>query len=910
MSRRPGAPAPALKSLRVWTLVVSAAVADVKNVDGRAVDGEENAPGRSSPVQELPDLAQEDMNDSQASYRVGVDVGGTFTDLIAYGAGGVLHSAKVPSLPGEQWRGVLDALASLGVEPASIRAFVHGTTIATNALLERKGATTGLVTTEGFRDLLEIGKGRRLVGGLFDPEWQRPAPLVPRDRRLEVPERIAADGSVVRPLDGADFDALAAALGAKGVEAVAVALLNSYVDDAHEQTVARELASRLPEAAICASAELTPERGEFERTSTAVLNAYLTPVMRAYLTALRKALHDRDIAAPVNIMGSNGGAMTLAAAADRCAGTFLSGPVGGVTGAVRVAASAGVEDIITFDMGGTSTDVALVHGLAPRMSHDNQIDAWPLKMPQLDIHTIGAGGGSIVWVQDDGTLGVGPRSAGAVPGPACYGRGATEPTVSDANLLLGRLPVGRALSGGLVLDAENARAAFRTLAARVGGDSDLVDGRSGEMDPATQALHAHGDGNDGLVTLASASLQIAVAKMAGAVREVSVHRGFDPRDFTLLGFGGAGPMHAMAVAEELGISRVLVPRFPGHLSALGQMLADLRRDAVTAWGGRVTEIAIRCAEGTHGRDARRRRREARGGRHARRPPAPRVHPRRTLRRSVLHAADPLESGGHRLDAAPRRVRRAARGDVRLRGPRQRRRDRQRAARLHRRGRQARGGLRTGRERRPRHRAPAGVVQGVVRDAGGRPGAPRGRLARRGTGNRRGGGWNHGGAARLDGGGGCERRPDMRGERSLVGGGEVQGVSSRGLAPGGHRHGGRHSEHPAPRFRGHRRPGAGLGVLRLGDAPSRREPDDELPVCGGLRQAVPGVLDREAARRGERRRRKRHARLLHRAVPRSGGRVPCGRTRSGRSGRGGSRVHGPTTARDTTAPSCATPTDTR
>ena len=532
------------------------------------------------------------MNDSQASYRVGVDVGGTFTDLIAYGAGGVLHSAKVPSLPGEQWRGVLDALASLGVEPASIRAFVHGTTIATNALLERKGATTGLVTTEGFRDLLEIGKGRRLVGGLFDPEWQRPAPLVPRDRRLEVPERIAADGSVVRPLDGADFDALAAALGAKGVEAVAVALLNSYVDDAHEQTVARELASRLPEAAICASAELTPERGEFERTSTAVLNAYLTPVMRAYLTALRKALHDRDIAAPVNIMGSNGGAMTLAAAADRCAGTFLSGPVGGVTGAVRVAASAGVEDIITFDMGGTSTDVALVHGLAPRMSHDNQIDAWPLKMPQLDIHTIGAGGGSIVWVQDDGTLGVGPRSAGAVPGPACYGRGGTEPTVSDANLLLGRLPVGRALSGGLVLDAENARAAFRTLAARVGGDSDLVDGRSGEMDPATQALHAHGDGNDGLVTLASASLQIAVAKMAGAVREVSVHRGFDPRDFTLLGFGGAGPMHAMAVAEELGISRVLVPRFPGHLSALGQMLADLRRDAVTAWGGRVTEIAI------------------------------------------------------------------------------------------------------------------------------------------------------------------------------------------------------------------------------------------------------------------------------------------------------------------------------
>ena len=496
-----------------------------------------------------------------------MDVGGTFTDLIAYGADGVLHSAKVPSLPGEQWRGVLDALASLGIEPASIRAFVHGTTIATNALLERKGATTGVVTTEGFRDLLEIGKGRRLVGGLFDPEWRRPAPLVPRDRRLEVPERIAADGSVVRPLDGVDFDALAGALCGKGVEAVAVALLNSYVEATHERTVARELASRLPGVAICESAALTPERGEFERTSTAVLNAYLTPVMRAYLAALEKALLERDISAPVNIMGSNGGAMTLEAAADRCAGTFLSGPVGGVTGAVRIAERAGVADVITFDMGGTSTDVALVHDLVPRMSHDNQIDACPLKMPQLDIHTIGAGGGSIVWIQPDGTLGVGPQSAGAVPGPACYGRGGTESTVSDANLLLGRLPVGRALSGGLVLDVEKARAAFRALGARSGGDGDTI-------------------------ALASASLRIAVARMAGAVREVSVHRGFDPRDFTLLGFGGAGPMHAMPVAEELGISRVLVPRFPGHLSALGQMLADLRHDKVAAWGGRVSELPL------------------------------------------------------------------------------------------------------------------------------------------------------------------------------------------------------------------------------------------------------------------------------------------------------------------------------
>ena len=505
----------------------------------------------------------------RAGYRLGVDVGGTFTDLVACGPDGVLRSAKVPSLPGEQWRGVLDALASLGADPGSLRAFVHGTTIATNALLERKGARTGLVTTEGFRDLLEVGKGRRLVGGLFDPEWRRPAPLVPRDRRFEVSERLAADGSVVRPLDGFDFDALAAKLRARGVEAVAVALLNSYVDRGHEQAVARALAERLGGVPISESAALTPERGEFERTSTAALNAYLTPVMRAYLAALEAALAERGVSAPVNIMGSNGGAMTLRAAAERCAGTFLSGPVGGVTGAVRVAEGAGVEDLITFDMGGTSTDVALVQGLAPRMSHDNRIDAFPLKMPQLDIHTIGAGGGSIVWVQPDGTLGVGPRSAGAVPGPACYGRGGAEPTVSDANLLLGRLPVGRALAGGLVLDSGKARSAFRALGERIGGG---------------------GDGDE--AALASASLRIAVARMAGAVREVSVHRGFDPRDFTLLGFGGAGPMHVMAVAEELGIPRVLVPRRPGHLSALGQMLADLRRDAVAAWGGRVSELAV------------------------------------------------------------------------------------------------------------------------------------------------------------------------------------------------------------------------------------------------------------------------------------------------------------------------------
>jgi N-methylhydantoinase A len=350
-------------------------------------------------------------------YLIGIDVGGTFTDVLAYADDdATLLSAKVPSLPGEQWRGVLDALSELGIAPGSVRAFVHGTTIATNALLERKGAVTALITTAGFRDVLEIGKGRRLVGGMFDSSWQRPLPIVPRNLRFEVAERISADGTQIRTLEDFDYTALIAALTAAGVDTLAIAFLNSHVNNANERAAAKALAhTGIP---ISESADLVPERGEFERTSTCVLNAYLTPVMVAYLQTLESELRSHGVHAPVNIMGSNGGAMTLAAAAMRCAGTFLSGPVGGVSGAVRIAEMADVDDIITFDMGGTSTDVALVRNREPRMSHDNQIDAYPLQMPQLDIRTIGAGGGSIVWVQADGTLGTGPQSAGAMPGPA------------------------------------------------------------------------------------------------------------------------------------------------------------------------------------------------------------------------------------------------------------------------------------------------------------------------------------------------------------------------------------------------------------------------------------------------------------------------------------------------------------
>ena len=502
-------------------------------------------------------------------YIVGIDVGGTFTDLLCLDTDTQeLLSEKVPSIPGRQWEGVLGALAKLGIEYAEIRAFVHGTTIATNALLERKGAKTGLVTTEGFRDTLEIGRTRRLIGGLFDIKFVRPKPLVSRDLRLEVDERVAADGEVLKSAKDVDFAPIMDAFRENGVEAIAIAFMNSYRNDENEAVALEKLQALAGDIPVCSSTGVVPEKGEFERFSTCVLNAYLTPVISQYLKTLAGELAGQGITAPVNVMGSNGGVMTLEQAAGFAAGTFLSGPVGGAGGAVRICEMAGVDDCITFDMGGTSTDVALIHQLKPRISHANQIDAYPIQVPQLDIHTIGAGGGSIAWVQPDGTLEVGPQSAGAMPGPACYQRGGTEPTISDANLMLGRLPTDRTLAGGLQLSRELSEKAFENLAGKLG------------------------EGAGTPVQLADGVLRIAVSKMAGAVREVSVHRGFDPRDFALLGFGGAGPMHVFLVAEELSIPQVIVPRFPGHLSALGQLLADLRRDFVVAWGGPLDGLEI------------------------------------------------------------------------------------------------------------------------------------------------------------------------------------------------------------------------------------------------------------------------------------------------------------------------------
>jgi N-methylhydantoinase A len=486
--------------------------------------------------------------DSQ--FIIGIDVGGTFTDVICVDKStGDILSAKVSSHPGEQWKGVLESLSRLGIAAAEIDVFAHGTTIATNTLLERKGARAAFLTTSGFRDTLEIGKTRRLVGGLFDTRFVRPKPLVGRPYRIEVDERIDAAGEILRPLHHADLDHAIELIGEHEIEAVAIGFVNSYINDQHEVEAVQYLRSRLPDSVLVfSSTELTREKGEFERFSTVALNAYLAPSLSYYLDRLQAHLADASFDAPINVMSSNGGYMTIARARRAAIRTFLSGPVGGVIGAQRLSAQSAIHDFITFDMGGTSTDVALCKGALPSVSYDNLIEAYPSRIAQLDIHTIGAGGGSIAHRGGDGGLYVGPHSAGANPGPAAYQRGGTLPTVTDANVLLGRLPASNTLGGNVQLSHTAALRAFMGL--------------TGSDDPSEAVNMAH------------SVLRIATLKMAGAVQEVTVHRGYDPRDFHLVGFGGAGPMHVFLVAEELGVTRVLIPRSPGHVSAYGQILAD------------------------------------------------------------------------------------------------------------------------------------------------------------------------------------------------------------------------------------------------------------------------------------------------------------------------------------------------
>jgi N-methylhydantoinase A len=487
-----------------------------------------------------------------AEIAVGVDVGGTFTDLVFLDSAGRFQLGKVSSTPDNQTNGILAGLSATVPDLQCLNRLAHGTTVSTNAMLQGARELIALVTTSGFRDAIEIGRTRRMLSSLYDPAFIRPAPLVPRPLRFEVPERLLADGSILVPLDEDALATVAARVGTS-VSAIAVCFLHSWKDARHERRAAEILRMALPHAYVTHSADVIPEFREYERFSTTVINALLLPVMDRYLAALHRTLIDAGCKAQVLTMSSAGGTLDLDTVRRLPVRTILSGPVGGIAGALWVAGTAGVDRFITCDMGGTSTDVCVIEDGRPALINETAFAGYPLKGLQYDINTVGAGGGSIAYAEADNILKVGPRSAGAVPGPASYGRGGDEPTVTDANVVLGRLGGSRRLGGAITLDAARATAAVGALARRLGL---------------------------GIKELAEGIVQVAVARMAGAIRAITVERGRDPIDFALVAFGGAGPMHACDLAEELGIREVLVPICPGNLSALGLLASDLRQELV------------------------------------------------------------------------------------------------------------------------------------------------------------------------------------------------------------------------------------------------------------------------------------------------------------------------------------------
>ncbi|MBI2202971.1 MAG: hydantoinase/oxoprolinase family protein [Candidatus Rokubacteria bacterium] len=488
---------------------------------------------------------------------LGVDVGGTFTDLALWDeARGRLAVFKLPSVPSDPAEGILAGIRTIvareQLRPADLTFVAHGTTVATNALLERKGARTALITTRGFRDLLEIARQKR--PDLYDLQADKPVPLVSRDLRVEVRERLLPDGTVLDKLALDDVRAaLDAVAAAGGVESIAVCFLYSFVDGTHEHLVADEIRERHPRLYVSLSSAVSPEFREYERLSTTVLNAYLGPTISRYVRRFDEEVRRLGVPSAPFINQSNGGIISIAAAAAQPVRTLLSGPSAGVMGAAWAARDAGVASLITFDMGGTSTDVARVEGGEPVVAAERTIAGYPVRIPTLEIESVGAGGGSLAWVDSGGALKVGPESAGAMPGPACYGRGGTRPTVTDANIVLGRLSGEHLLDGQMTLHPELAARAIDDLAAALGV---------------------------GRVEAARGILSVVQTNMLGAIRIVSVRKGYDPRHYTMVAFGGAGPLHAASLARDLGIRQVLVPPAPGILCALGLLVEPLRLDLV------------------------------------------------------------------------------------------------------------------------------------------------------------------------------------------------------------------------------------------------------------------------------------------------------------------------------------------
>ena len=497
---------------------------------------------------------------------VGIDVGGTFTDFAVLKEG-CLEVYKLSSTPADPSQGIIRGITDLAISGASV---VHGSTVATNALLERRGASTALITTVGFEDVLEIGRQNREA--LYGLKQERLPSLVPRELRLGMNERVDHTGRVVRSISREEVEALVAWVSSSGVDAVAVVFLFSFLNATHEDVVAEAMEGMDPKPFLSISSRVVPEYREYERTATAVANAYVGPLMGSYLQNLRRVLGDG-----LRVMQSSGGSITALLASQQPVRTVLSGPAGGVVGAFHISSMAGYSDIITLDMGGTSTDVSLCPGVIKETT-SGKVGGCPIGVPMIEIDTVGAGGGSIARLDQGGALAVGPQSAGADPGPACYGRG-EKPTVTDANMVLGRVPESQLLGGHLVLDRGRAQKVLADLGSQVGMDASKI---------------------------ALGIIRVINATMERSIRASSLERGYDPRRFTLVAFGGAGPMHSCELAQELGIPRVLVPPHPGILSALGVAIADIIKDCsrtVMVSGGDITRERLESGFASLERDA-------------------------------------------------------------------------------------------------------------------------------------------------------------------------------------------------------------------------------------------------------------------------------------------------------------------
>ena len=496
--------------------------------------------------------------------RIAVDIGGTFTDLVAVDEEGQVYRSKSLTTPDDLASGIQDCLRAAKIQVSGATFFVHGSTIAINAVVERKGARAGLITTRGFRDVYEIGRGNRPEG--YNLFFKRPVPLVSRDLRLEVDERLYATGEVLKPLDEQSASDAIAGLRAAGVESVAVCLLHSYANPVHEQRLGELLRQQFPEAYVSLSHEILREFREYERTSTTVLNAYVGPIVSRYLVALEKMLGDSGFRGTFRVMQSNGGVMSAETAKKMPVTMMESGPVAGVIAAAYLGEKLDCRHIISLDMGGTTAKASLIKDFHPEVTSSYYVGGYvsghPMMLPVVDIVEVGNGGGSIAWIDAGGGVKVGPQSAGAAPGPACYGQGGTEPTVTDANLVVGRIDPEYFLGSGIRLQREKAAQAIADRIAK----------------PLALSLE---EAALGILTIANFNMSLAV-------RAVSVEKGYDPRDCALVPSGGGGPLHALAIARELSVPRVIIPPMPAHFSAFGMLLADLKHDYVQTF---VRELA-------------------------------------------------------------------------------------------------------------------------------------------------------------------------------------------------------------------------------------------------------------------------------------------------------------------------------